>query len=108
VASGVAVDAHEQIVLVLAHPDDGVEVSAFEVAVEVEFGAWLDGRVHASEDASGLGFEIGMKFPEVWSHVLVVGAHGSFVLEGVLSLHFLVHLEAAGEAMALLKGVLPR
>lgn len=99
-ASGVGVDAQVEVVLIIGNPDDRVEVSAFEVAVEGELGVVLDGGVHAAEDAGVLALEISVELAEVGRHVLEVGVDGALVLEGVAPVELLVHLEAAGEPMA--------
>jgi hypothetical protein len=54
------------------------------------------------------GFEVAVELPEVGGHMLVVGAECALVLEEVVSAHFLVHLEAAGESETCLVQILPR
>jgi hypothetical protein len=75
----------------------GVEVAALKIALESQLGLGLDCGVHAFEDAVVLRFEIRVKFAEISGHVLVVSSQRALVLEGVVPLQLLMHLEAALE-----------
>lgn len=98
-APSICIDSHEEIVLVLAYLYYCIQVAAFEVALEDQFSVWLDRGVHSLEETGALGLEVGVELAEVCGHVLVVGPHGPLVLEGVLSLHLLMHFEAAAKSV---------
>ena len=67
-----------------------------------------DGGIGAFEYAIGFRFEVAMKFPKISSHMGIVGIDGILILEEVVALDLLVHLEAAGESMPLINQSVPK
>ena len=49
-----------------------------------------------------------MKFPEISCHMLVIGAHSSLVLEGIVPLYLLMHFEATLETMTWISRTVPK
>lgn len=69
----IGIDPYIEVILILPHFDDSIEISTFEIALENQFSVFLDGRIHAFEDSCIFGFEIGMELSKICSHMLKVG-----------------------------------
>lgn len=106
--SCICIDANVKVVFVLSNFDDRIQISTLKIALENKFSIFLDGRIHAFENACIFGFKVGMEFSKICGHMLKVGVDGALVLEGIGPLHFLVHFEAIGEAMAWIGEGIPK
>ena len=107
-SSCICVNSHEKIILIFTNFYDRIKISTLEVALKGKFGALFDGWVHAFENTGMFGLEVGVKFSKISGHMLIIRSHGTFVLKGVISLHFLVHFEAALKPGTYLRREIPR
>ncbi len=107
-SSSIGVDSKIEVIFILTHFYDCIEISALEIALKKKFSIFLNGRIHAFENACVFGFEVGMELSKIGCHMLKVGVDGALILEGICSFHFLVHFEAAGEPVPCIRCNIPK
>lgn len=72
VSSCICIDSHIQVVFILAYFNDCVEIAALKIAVKIKLSALFDCRVHSFEKSSVFRLKVGMKFPKICCHMLII------------------------------------
>lgn len=99
--SGIGVDAHKQVVLILSYFNRCIQIATLEITIKKQLVTSFDCRIHSFEQANTVfRFEIGMEFSEVCSHVSEIIRYDCFVLKAVLVIHLLLKLETTGIPVA--------